>query len=202
VRRIGPVASSLAALALVLGACGGDDDDDGADTPAVASTAPDDTVDAAGDDTADDEADDTADDEGDDNADDEGGATIDACSLLSDEEAAEALGGPIVERGPTSGVGESVCGWETEGDWSVTVSVGSPGTAAGDEFEPPHLFGGEAQPVPGLEDAFDVGLGTVDFAAAGRHNSVQVVTPTADGGDVEAAGRLAGVLQERIAAAG
>lgn len=65
-----------------------------------------------------------------------GSDSPDACTLLSEEEAGEVLGGPIVEVGPSTGPGESVCSWEIEGEWSVTVSVGTPGTAPGDSFDP------------------------------------------------------------------
>lgn len=126
------------------------------------------------------------------------GTAIDACSLLSEDEAAEVLGGPIIESGPTTGVGESVCFWEIEGDWSITVSVGSPRTAPGGKFEPVHLFGDEPEPVAGMDAAWHVGLGTVDFAAAGRKNSIQVVSPSAGGADPEAAAELAAVLQGRL----
>lgn len=127
-----------------------------------------------------------------------GGGNIDACTLLTDEEAGEALGGTIVGSGPASGAGESVCAWEIEGDWSIVVSVGSPGTAPGNEFDPSTVYGGSGEEVATFEGAYYVGLSTVAFATDERTNTVQVSRPEGEEAGRAAAEELAPVLDERI----
>ena len=126
---------------------------------------------------------------------------VDSCTLLSDEEAAQFLGGPVVSSGPTSGVGESVCQWANEQGWSIDVSVGSSGTAPGNSFTPENLFGVEPTPIPELDGAgWDIGLGTVDFAAGERHNSVLVVSSTSSDTNAQTAAAVAVLLRDRIEA--
>lgn len=128
------------------------------------------------------------------------GAKVDACTLLSDDEAGQFLGGQIDSTGPTSGVGESVCQWATEQGWSVDVSVGSPGTAPGNTFVPDNLFGVEPTPIPELDGSgWDIGLGTVDFAAGERRNSVLVVSPSEE--NAQTAVAVAVLIRDRIEAA-
>lgn len=128
-----------------------------------------------------------------------GAADVDACALLSEQEAGDVLGGPIVDVGPTFGVGDSVCMWEIEGNWSVTLSVGSPDTAAGNTFDPAMvLMLGNEEPVADLDHAYYVGLGTVAFAADDRLNTIQVVLPDSEG-NRPAAEQLAALVSPRIA---
>ena len=176
---------TIAMVALFGAGCGSDDDDEA--SGASETTAP-----------GDDATDDTADNGG---GEDEGGGgagSIDACTLLTDDEAGEVLGGTIVGSGPASGAGESVCAWEIEGDWSIVVSVGSPGTAPGDEFDPAMVMGGSSEEVATFEGAYYVGLRTVAFATDERVNTVQVVRPDGEDASRAAAEELAPLLDERI----
>ena len=102
------------------------------------------------------------------------GKKIDACSLLSDAEAQTILGEAVTKKGPGSGVGESVCQWDAT-DKSMTVSVGTAGTAPNNKFTLDASFGTPVA-VPGMSGAFSLPGGQLDFAAADRHNYVQVVT--------------------------
>ena len=104
---------------------------------------------------------------------------IDACSLVSDAEAKTVLGEAVSKKGPASGVGESVCEWDTATEHSITVSVGSPDTAPGDKLTlDPTL--GKADPVAALNGKGFYVAGEVDFAAGNRYNSVQVVSVAGD----------------------
>ena len=129
-------------------------------------------------------------------------AAVDACTLLSNDEAAQFLGGPVASSGPTSGVGESVCQWADDQGGSIDVSVGSSGTAPGNSFVPENLFGVEPKPVPELDGSgWDLGLGTVDFAAGERHNSVLVVSFASNDTNAQTAVSVAVLVRDRIEAA-
>jgi hypothetical protein len=139
---------------------------------------------------------------GDDGEIDDGGATdaasIDACALLSDAEAAEVLGGPA-EAGPGTGPGESVCTWSGEAGKTITIAVGSEGTAPGDEFDPARVNGlGTADEVEDPAGAFYVGIGTVAFASGERLHTVQVATGATADVDRAKAEELAPLVHERI----
>lgn len=127
---------------------------------------------------------------------------VDACTLLSKDEAAQFLGTPVTDVGPTSGVGESVCQYADDNGGSIVVSVGSSGTAPGNTFVPENLFGVEPKPVPELDGAgWDLGLGTVDFAAGERHNSVLVVSSASSVTNAQTATAVAVLIRDRIEAA-
>lgn len=129
-------------------------------------------------------------------------AKVDACTLLSNDEAAQFLGTPVTDVGPTSGVGESVCQYANDQGGSIVVAVGSSGTAPGNTFVPENLFGVEPKPVPELDGAgWDIGLGTVDFAAGERHNSVMVVSFESSDTNAQTATAVAVLIRDRIAAA-
>jgi hypothetical protein len=108
-----------------------------------------------------------------------GDKKIDACSLVSDDEAKTVLAEAVTKKGPASGVGESVCEWDTATDHSITVSVGSPGTAPGDKLTLDPILG-KADPVAALGGKGFYVTGEVDFAAGNRYNSVQVVSVAGD----------------------
>jgi hypothetical protein len=174
------VLAAVVAVALAVAACGGDDDD---------------SADGAGDPTeqpSDDGTEPTEPGSGDGET-----AAIDACSLLSEEEAAEILGAAVAESGPAGGVGESICEWSSAEEYSVTVAVGSEGTAPGNTFEPDELLG-TPEPVDGLQNGYFFGAGQVDFAADDRHNYVQVVTSVTDDSDRPKAEELAKTISARI----
>jgi hypothetical protein len=129
-------------------------------------------------------------------------AKVDSCTLLSNDEAAQFLGTPVTDVGPTSGVGESVCQYANDQGGSIVVSVGSSGTAPGNTFVPENLFGVEPKPVPELDGAgWDIGLGTVDFAAGERHNSVMVVSFESSDTNAQTATAVAVLIRDRIEAA-
>ena len=129
------------------------------------------------------------------------GKKIDACSLLSDAEAQTILGEAVTKKGPGSGVGESVCQWDAT-DKSMTVSVGTAGTAPNNTFTLDAAFG-TPDPVPGMSGAFSLPGGQLDFAAADRHNYVQVVTDVfLPDTDRTKARQLAELLIPKITAAG
>jgi Protein of unknown function (DUF3558) len=122
---------------------------------------------------------------------------IDACGLVSDDEAKTVLGEVVTKKGPTSGVGESVCEWDTATEHSITVSVGSPGTAPGDKLTLDPILG-KGDPVAALGGkGFYVAGGEVDFAAGNRYNSVQVVSVAGDA-DRSKAEQLAVELTPKI----
>jgi hypothetical protein len=128
-----------------------------------------------------------------------GGAKIEACSLVSDAEAKSVLAEAVTKKGPGGGPGESVCEWDTATEHSITVSVGSPGTAPGDKLTlDPAL--GKADPVAALNGKGFYVAGQVDFAAGNRDNYIQVVTVAGDA-DRGKAEQLAVELTPKIAAA-
>jgi hypothetical protein len=112
----------------------------------------------------------------------DGAKKIDACTLLSDEEAVSILGEAVTEKGPGSGVGESVCEWDTATEHSITVAVGSPDTAPGDKLTLDPVLG-TPEPVAALNGKGFYVAGQVSFAAGNRDNYLQVVTDVT--GDVD-----------------
>ena len=113
------LAAALAALALLGAACGGDDDDDtGADGGAATAT-----VDASdgGDDGSDETPEATAEDDGDDS--DSSADAVDACSLITKDEAEAALEATVGEgiRQDTPPV--YGCTYETEAFAQVSITV-------------------------------------------------------------------------------
>lgn len=83
----------------------------------------------------------------------------------------------------------------------MTVSVGSPGTAPGNRFDPTMVLAMDiAEPVAGLDAAYYVGLGTVAFAVDERLNTVGVVSAAMTGPDRAGAERLAALIAPRLAA--
>lgn len=127
-----------------------------------------------------------------------GDALIAACTLLSDDEAAEVLGKPVHGREEAFGDdGSNSCRWVEERGWSLTIDVGSPGTAPGNEFDPASIYGGSSEPVSSLKGAWYVGMGTVAFAS---HERVITVFAATGGGDAgrAAAEELAPLVHQRI----
>jgi hypothetical protein len=128
-------------------------------------------------------------------------SAIDACSLLTDDEVSQVLGGPVIGSGPTFGPGESLCEWEIDGNWSVTVSVGSPGTAPENRFDPlTVLYLDIADPVSTLDGAYHVGLGIIAFAVDERLNTIQVVSPAGQDASRSGAETLAPLVAQRLSA--
>lgn len=120
--------------------------------------------------------------------------TVDACTLLKPDDVTPIIGKNDGGR-PTSGVGDSVCGWENPDTYhSVTVSVGGPGTAASGQIkdEP----GVSSEPGPGGIRFLSGGIAR--FAAGDRDCQVQVVTGAGGDDDRSTAVKLVGLLRDRI----
>ena len=128
-----------------------------------------------------------------------GDKKIDACSLLSDSDAVALLGEPVTKKGPGSGVGESVCEWDTATDHSVTISVGSPGTAPGDKLTLDPILG-TPEPIAALNGKGAYVGGQAYFTAGNRLNSIQAVTVAGDA-DRSKAEQLAAKIAPKIAQA-
>jgi hypothetical protein len=152
--------AGLCALLLLTAACGGDDDDDSADESGDEATSAGETNGDDGEATV--EAEETDEAEPTEQSDD-GGApagAIDACSLITSEEAAEAVGGPV-EEPESSNIGENFhqCLWRIEGGTELDAAVviqARPDTSPEEYAEVveencPEEIGG-ANPVEGLGD--------------------------------------------------
>ncbi|MFJ5643885.1 hypothetical protein [Streptomyces sp. NPDC093223] len=120
-------------------------------------------------------------------------APVDACTLLKSADVTPVIGKNDGGR-PTSGVGESVCGWENPDTYhSITVSVGGPGTAAAGRLKDEPGVTGEAGP----DGIRFLSGGVARFAAGDRDCQVQVVT-AAGADDRSTAVKLVGLLRDRI----
>jgi hypothetical protein len=146
-RRLG--AALAAGLLLVAVGCGGDDGDDSPDDAAV--ELPD--VDAA---PADEEADD-----------------FDACALLEESEVEPYVGA----TGPGEGRG-GTCSWENPENFeSVTITLGSEGTAV-DALPEPSPYG-DVEVLDGVADdaRYAASLGIVEFRVGDRAHELQLAAP-------------------------
>ncbi|WP_300018494.1 hypothetical protein [Pseudonocardia sp.] len=122
---------------------------------------------------------------------------VDACALLSEAEV-EALIGPNGGASPTTGGGDGGgCTWENPENYhSVTLDVGSSGTAAAGVLPPLDPAFGPEQP---LGDGMRALAGAVEFVAADRLCLVQVATnDTTAEGDEQAAVRLARQVRDLL----
>ena len=120
--------------------------------------------------------------------------TVDACTLLKPGEVTPIIGKNDGGR-PTSGVGDSVCGWENPDTYhSVTVSVGGPGTAASGQIKDEPGVSSE----PGPDGIRFLSGGIARFAAGDRDCQVQVVTGAGGDDDRSTAAKLVGLLRDRI----
>jgi hypothetical protein len=85
------------------------------------------------------------------------GQAVDACSLLSDEEIEQTLGYPVKTKTPGSvmGIFANGCSWEVDSaaeqivDWSLDVGVISPG---GRQYYDTYLGPYDGEPISGLGD--------------------------------------------------
>lgn len=107
----------------------------------------------------------------------EGGApdeNFDVCALLPAAEA-EAIVGPGVKGTANDDVASTVCEWENEDTYhSITLRIGTPGTAPGGKFPPWEPVLGEEPPT--VDGTRSLSAGQVGFVAGDRDCTVQVVT--------------------------
>lgn len=96
-------------------------------------------------------------------------APIDVCALLAPEDVSALLGATV--EGASS---DSRCLWENpENLESVSLEIGSPGTAVNGTLPPPEE-GFPDLTTPGPDGMRFLGPGSVEFAAGHRTNTVQV----------------------------
>ncbi|MGW0433436.1 hypothetical protein ACWDV4_12985 [Micromonospora sp. NPDC003197] len=124
-----------------------------------------------------------------------GGKKVDACTLLTAAEVTAIIGSND-GGGPGDGVGESVCTWENAENYhSITVSIGSAGTAADGQLPEVSAYG-TTEPGP---DGIRFAPGNVaEFVVGNRACEIQVVTSVTSNSDRPAAVRLVGLVRSRI----
>ncbi|WP_046508897.1 hypothetical protein [Streptomyces odonnellii] len=114
---------------------------------------------------------------------------VDACTLLKPAEITPVIGKNDGGR-PDGGVGESVCLWENPDTYhSVTLSIGSPGTAV------------PGQPASGADSPDGIGFGSgnmAEFVVDDRACTLQVVTSVTDESDRPTAEKLIGLVRTRL----
>lgn len=102
-------------------------------------------------------------------------ATLDACALIDAEDITKLLGVPVAGK-PTSTDPKFPpgCIWENPANLeSVSLELGDPGTAGGNTLPAPES-GFPDLSTPGPDGMRFLGPGSVEFAAGGRSNTVQV----------------------------
>ena len=120
---------------------------------------------------------------------------IDACSLLSADDVSTLLGTSV--EGKPTGTDPSLAGciWENPTSYeSISVEIGAPNTAANNTLPPPEPGFPEVG-TPGPDGMRFLGNGLVEFAAAGRSNTVQVAVLSMSG---EAANAAAVELANKV----
>ncbi|GLP81737.1 hypothetical protein TUM20984_31570 [Mycobacterium antarcticum] len=125
----------------------------------------------------------------------ESGTPIDVCSLLAPGDISALLGTAV--DGASS---DSRCVWENPDSLeSVSVEIGSPGTAASGSLRDPEP-GLEGMYTPGPDGMRFAGAGAIEFVAGGRANSVQVavLSMVSDGSANDAAVDLARKIGPQI----
>ena len=123
------------------------------------------------------------------------GPPIDACSLLKPDEVQALIGANDGGKGSTGG--RSVCVWTNPAELSVTVDIGNPDTALNGLPAWDPALGPERPLGDGMRSLG--GGGQVEFAAAKRDCTVQVVTDPFSKDDDAKAVALAKVVQSRVA---
>jgi hypothetical protein len=160
-----------AALTLAVAACGSTP----ADTPAATGSAPAGSADAVAADAK----------------------PVDACALLTADEVTQVIGakGAAGPQARSDGDGGGSCMWEDPDTYhSITISIGSPGTAAGGELpKDPYV-----QTEPGPNGIRFGSGGMAEFAVRDRACEIQVVTRVTDNSDRSTAIRLIGLVRGRV----
>jgi hypothetical protein len=120
---------------------------------------------------------------------------VDACALLTAAEIKPVIGAEDAEPDArTKGNGGSSCMWENPDTYhSITVEIGSPGTAVGGTLPAESAYG---QTEPGPDGIRFASGGIAEFAVGDRACEIQVVTNVA-GADRSAAVRLIGLVRDR-----
>jgi hypothetical protein len=117
---------------------------------------------------------------------------IDACQLLTDDEVTPIIG-EHDGGGPSAGVGESVCSWENPETYhSVTVSIGSWGTAASGQLPDESAYGPTE---PGPDGIRFAPGGVAEFVVGDRASQLQITTRDLDR-DVLV--QLIGLIRSRV----
>jgi hypothetical protein len=114
-------------------------------------------------------------------------AAIDACTLISAEDITALLGTTVAGKSTTTDPELPGCIWENPDSLeSVSVEIGNPDTAMGNELPPPEPGFPELR-TPGPDGMMFLGNGSVNFAAGGRSNTVQVAVLSMAGDEADAA---------------
>jgi hypothetical protein len=119
---------------------------------------------------------------------------VDACSLLKPDEVQALIGANDGGKGTTGG--RSVCVWTNPAELSVTVDIGNPDTAINGLPAWDPALGPERPLGDGMRSLG--GGGQVEFVAATRDCTVQVVTDPFSKDDDAKAVALAKVVQSRV----
>jgi hypothetical protein len=111
--------------------------------------------------------------------------SIDACALVPADEITALMGTPTVGEATGDNPEMPGCIWENIDTFeSVSVEIGNANTAANGTLPPPDPAFGEPT-TPGPDGMRFLGSGVVEFAAAGRANTVQVAVNTLRGEDAD-----------------
>ncbi|MET7375804.1 DUF3558 family protein [Micromonospora arida] len=122
---------------------------------------------------------------------------VDACALLSIDEVTQVIGA-TGDSGPQAGStndGGSSCAWENPDTYhSITIKIGSPGTAVGGNLPIESAYG---QTEPGSDGIRFASGGVAEFSLRDRACEIQVVTRVTDNTDRSTAVRLVGLVRDR-----
>jgi uncharacterized protein DUF3558 len=113
------------------------------------------------------------------------GTPIDACKLISAGDITKLLGKPVEGKSIGGGPDTPACTWENRDTYeSITVEIGSPGTAIKGTL-PPSEEGFPEVGTPGPDGVRFLASGMVEFPAGGRSNTVQVAVLALMGQDAD-----------------
>jgi hypothetical protein len=127
-----------------------------------------------------------------------GAKAIDACALLTVDEIGQVIGakGSNTPRSGSTRSGDNSCAWENPDTYhSITVSLGSPGTAVGGELSDESDYGQTEAGPDGIRFASG---GIAEFTVDDRACEIQVVTAGTRDADRSTAVRLIGLVRDRV----
>ena len=116
---------------------------------------------------------------------------VDACALLTDDEVTEVLGAHERER---FSAGAS-CEWTNADHASVTLEIGSPGTASGGVVPPDEMLGDGERGADGV--TYHSG-GYTTFPVGDRACAIQVVVSVTDQSDRSTIDRFVALVRDRL----